>query len=341
MGGEVAETRVLIHDHNVHTKMCLHRGWHSSDGKRPLENTRRSYQLAAQVGAAFAECDVWFTKDGVIVLSHDFNFKRLAADEADSRATKPISELLWDEVSSLVLKDGSNPVMLSMVLEDLVGTHTKLAIEMKVVFDCCCMCNLTTMVLQVSSPAKPLALFLRENTHLICAIGFIMSFSFNAVGIFHTQWGNMPAGATSMPRILWLVDHPSEPYLEEHKNEGETTFAYDKQRLNTFLKEHGLATQFAAIRCGIYLQYNPAMTIEHLAEIREDLQEVHTNTKNALEEQPPSPPATPPQAAAVFLGVWSDASLDPDFDRLSSFQKYASYCDCINTDMPNSFWDVN
>jgi glycerophosphoryl diester phosphodiesterase len=303
---DVQQIRTLIHSHNIHEKLVLHRGWHSDDGTRPLENTRLAYQKAADTGAGFAECDVWFTKDGVLVLSHDSNFKRLAADETDRRATEPISELLWEEVCSLELKDGSCPVMLSTVLQDLAGTSTKLAVELK-----------------LSSPAKPLAEFLKSNSQLVDAIGFVMSFSFNAIEDFHA---NM-ASASCVPRILWLVDHPSTPYLDQDKNEGETTFDYDKQRLGAFLKSKDLLARFASVGCGLYMQYNPVLTLAHLSETRAELHAIHGDENNA-----------DANTEGVFLGVWSDASLDPAFDQLVQFQQWGPSVDAMNTDMPVSFW---
>ena len=71
----IARVRTGLRRHRIRDKINMHRGWHSDDGRRPLENTRAAYQKAAATGAGYAECDVWYTMDGVIVLSHDFNFK--------------------------------------------------------------------------------------------------------------------------------------------------------------------------------------------------------------------------------------------------------------------------
>ena len=49
-----------------------------------------------------AECDVWSTKDGVIVLSHDRDLKLMAADQNSHVATTPIREQTWDEIKESV-----------------------------------------------------------------------------------------------------------------------------------------------------------------------------------------------------------------------------------------------
>ena len=56
------------------------------------ENTLMSFKLAIQVGADGAECDVYRTSDGVLILSHDRVVKRTMGSDADITQT-PFAEI--------------------------------------------------------------------------------------------------------------------------------------------------------------------------------------------------------------------------------------------------------
>ncbi len=58
-------------------KFIAHRG----ASKEKLENTIDSLILAAEMGAYAAECDIRKTSDGVFVLFHDTDLKRLTGVE--------------------------------------------------------------------------------------------------------------------------------------------------------------------------------------------------------------------------------------------------------------------
>jgi len=61
------------------------------------ENTLASIQLAWELGADAAECDVMLTADGKVVLFHDKNTKNLCG------VNLSVKESTWDELSSLVV----------------------------------------------------------------------------------------------------------------------------------------------------------------------------------------------------------------------------------------------
>lgn len=279
----------------------MHRGWHrldNSDTSRPLENTRKAYIDSSTLGAGYAECDVWSTKDGEMMLSHDKNLVAMAQNEDDPLATALISDLTWKQIEAFPLKDGSTPVRLDTVLEDLSGTGTRLVIELK-----------------SSSPAKPLATFLAARRDLVPAVGFVMSFSLASVEQFVAS--NPPKEV----RVLWLVDNPSIPYDEEVKNEGEQTFDYTAETLTAFLSRLKLTKRMQQLQCGLYMQYNPGLTPSHLENIRMELQNLYGTG-----------------APKPFIGIWSDVGLDPDMDSAAGFSKWLPVVDALNTDMPDSFW---
>lgn len=293
----------------LRSKLVAHRGWHkpvAEGAKRPLENTRHAYTSCVELGVAFAECDVWATQDGEMVLCHDATFASMAANPADERASSPISGLRWDEVQDFELKDGSTPVLLSTVLEDVAHSDTKLVVELK-----------------SSDPAEPLADFLAGRPELLASVGFVLSFSLAALEAFSAALSTVADAAR--PTVVWLLDNPSTPYGED-VNEGETTFDYTSESFAAFLKRTDLSERVRRLQCGLYLQYNPGLVPEHIHTVRSEL-------AAACGE----PGET--NAGDRFLGVWSDKSLDPAFDRATGLSALLPFVDAVNTDLPDDFWN--
>jgi len=280
-------------------KLVAHRGWHrdhGAAGSRPVENTRQAYVDAAALGVAYAECDVWVTKDGQLVLSHDFNFRALAEDPSEELATRPIAELRWEELRRLRLVTGCAPVLLLTVLQDLAPTSTRLAIELK-----------------SSSCALPLAACLAGRPELWTAVGFVLAFSLNALEIVSSTL----EGAGSDTRLVWIVDNPRVPYDEGALDEGETTFDYSAESLPDFLERTGLTERVRMLGCGLYLQYNLAVTAQALFELRAALRSV---------------------SSCGMLGLWSDRSLDPGIDSADALSSLLPALDLANSDLPGAFF---
>jgi len=302
--------QVLLSDgaENLRQKLVSHRGWHrlrDDDDQRPLENTRQAYLDARDLGVPFSECDVWNTKDNQIVLSHDAILGRVAQFEESSLATTPLSELQWDDLRTCKLKDGSHPVLLSTVLQDLCSTGAKLLIEMK-----------------CSDVGKPLGEFIASNLHLVSSIACVISFSIRALEEFHDAYSSYIAdkGQTDDAQIslLWLVDNPSTPY--DYLNEGELTFDYTQESITDFVSKNDVCERVKYLRCGLHMQYNPALKPSHLRAVRKSLATIHG------EHRP------------VMLGLWSDAELDPDFDSPSSLLEVANEVEFLNTDFASPAW---
>lgn len=283
-------------------KLVAHRGWHRDHGAssgRPLENTRQAYLDAAALDVAYAECDVWATRDGQLVLSHDFNFQAVAEDPGEDLATRPIADLRWEELKRLRLAAGCAPVLLLTVLQDLMSarTRTRLAIELK-----------------SSSCALPLAACLAERPELSAAVGFVLSFSLDALEIVACTLG----GAAADTRLVWIVDNPRVPYGEGGLDEGETTFDYSAESLPAFLERTGLTERVRNLGCGLYLQYNPAVTAQALFELRAALRGL--------------------SGAGGLLGLWSDRSLDPGMDSAEALSSLLPALDLANSDLPGAFF---
>jgi glycerophosphoryl diester phosphodiesterase len=282
------------------SKLVLHRGWHSltpGDVSRPLENTRQAYIDAARLGAAFAECDVWNTQDGRMVLCHDATLEGMLPGGHDTRlATTPLAELQWAEIENVILSDGSSPVLLETVLADLHGTGTRLVIELK-----------------SPGPATALASFLARSGWARSAVAWIMSFSFDALERF-------VASCEDVPRTLWLLDNPSVPYADSDKHNGETTFNLLEESFPQFLVRIGMTERFEMIGCGLYLQYRRGLVPSHIDTLRADI-------------------ACEMPGCDKFIGLWTDASLDPDFDKATTIRDWLHAADALNTDLPRTFWE--
>lgn len=72
-------------------EFIAHRG---NSSMRP-ENTKASFEHAVELGADFIELDVHLTKDGVPVVIHDENLKRVTNSKSDQK----VGDLTFDELS--------------------------------------------------------------------------------------------------------------------------------------------------------------------------------------------------------------------------------------------------
>jgi len=72
-------------------KIIAHRG---ASGYAP-ENTLKAFELAVKMGARDFEFDIHRTKDGILVVHHDYDLKRTAAKEAK------IAELAYEELKKI------------------------------------------------------------------------------------------------------------------------------------------------------------------------------------------------------------------------------------------------
>jgi glycerophosphoryl diester phosphodiesterase len=89
------------------------------------ENTLAAFRKAAQFGADGAECDVYKTADGVLVILHDKNTKRTTGFDGD------ITKMSYAEVQKLDAGKGEKIPALAEYLSVLKGTKTKPVIEIK------------------------------------------------------------------------------------------------------------------------------------------------------------------------------------------------------------------
>lgn len=99
--GKGAESRILIEVSELKdtdTKFIAHRGLSSL----APENTMAAFQLALQENFWGVECDVWQTKDGEFVISHDESLLKMCGVD------KKVSELTLEEIKTypILVEDG-------------------------------------------------------------------------------------------------------------------------------------------------------------------------------------------------------------------------------------------
>lgn len=261
------------------------------------------FTLTHRTGIRYAECDVWCTSDNQIVLSHNNTFGDHVDDEESEMKKVLIRDLEWSQVAQMKLKDGCSPVLLSTVLEDLKGTRTTLAVEIKDHF-----------------VAIPLAQMLHTQADLRSSVGFVMSFNFESLEQFSQEFDRLGRIPREFP-IAWLVDNPSVSYPTDTLDAGEKTFNPSKEPLLTFLSRLGLVDRMRATRAGLYLQYNPTLTPVHITEVKSHLMELLQCI-----------------ATEAFVGLWSDIGIDPTFDTVQSLRQWTQVCSAVNTDLPPNFF---
>lgn len=102
---------------------------HRGTPRECLENTLPSFERALAQGADGIELDVHCTKDGVVVVHHDPVVRRRPEPDAPLLA---IANTPWEQLSTIVLKDGSRIPTLDSVLS-LVSTSATVYVEVKAV----------------------------------------------------------------------------------------------------------------------------------------------------------------------------------------------------------------
>lgn len=103
--------------------LITHRGLHKENGCIP-ENSIKAFQEAINKGYAI-ECDVNLTKDGRVVVFHDFNLKRLTGLD------KLIKDVTYDEIKDLKLLISQETIPTLEELLSFVHGQVPLLIELK------------------------------------------------------------------------------------------------------------------------------------------------------------------------------------------------------------------
>lgn len=92
-----------------HPRVLAHRGLLTTELRERgvADNTRAAFAAAIDAGATFIETDCHATRDGVVVLMHDEDLKRVAGDErrVDQVSHRELEEIMADRGGLLTLED--------------------------------------------------------------------------------------------------------------------------------------------------------------------------------------------------------------------------------------------
>ncbi len=118
-------------DNLVYVKWSVLLSAHRGDTQSAPENSLQAVRSSVEQGVDAVEIDVQLTKDGVVVLHHDYNLRRMAG------VAKRVSELTYDEVARLNIGNRGGELdqieripMLAEVLAEVQG-KAKLIIDLK------------------------------------------------------------------------------------------------------------------------------------------------------------------------------------------------------------------
>lgn len=100
-----------------------HRGLHDNISDAP-ENSLAAFQKAVDAGYGI-ELDVQLTKDGKVVVAHDFNLKRICRIDAD------VDSLTYEELKKLSIYGSSQHIPLFTDVLELVDGKVPLIVELK------------------------------------------------------------------------------------------------------------------------------------------------------------------------------------------------------------------
>jgi glycerophosphoryl diester phosphodiesterase len=117
--GDVQQNFTLVRDDFKRNKVVAHRGaWKNHEGS---QNSITSLKDAIKIGCEGSEFDVWLSKDGVAVLSHD-----------DNIGGKKIEETPIAELTAIPLKNGDHvPLFEDYIAEAMKQNGTHLVLELK------------------------------------------------------------------------------------------------------------------------------------------------------------------------------------------------------------------
>ena len=107
--------------------MIAHRGLFDNHSEAP-ENSLAAFRKAVDQGFGI-ELDVQLTKDGKLVVFHDFDLKRMCGIH------KKLTELTYAELEQYSLKGSTEKIPLFSAVLDLIAGRTPLVVEIKVGYD--------------------------------------------------------------------------------------------------------------------------------------------------------------------------------------------------------------
>lgn len=288
----------------LETIVC-HRGYHDPSGSlhRPAENTPKAFANVWRCddGLVMCECDVTTTKDGVVVISHDSNFERLALIK-DKLSKQLIENTLFKEYENKLRLKGDSKILSLDDLFDMLEKHSeksRLIIEVKESADAS---KISEFLLKhrktlrkvpvVMSFSREICFELQETMRHICETKVLLLTEMN------------PKDRNQLCQCL-IHDKLSYPNLDLTLTECFDTVLNLEKSVDG---NHKLD--------GMYFQFQEEM-IEEGSVVRENIKKL---------------------SERCLIGVWLSHK-DVSFDRLSTVQKLKEVgVKYVNTDIPATFF---
>lgn len=117
-----------------------HRGLHDNEGDAP-ENTLAAFRKAVEHGYGM-ELDVQLTRDGQVVVAHDFNLKRICGIDRD------IDTMTYAELQQYPILNSTETIPLFSDVLNIVDGKTPLIVELKCKSSRSLICEKTDALLQ-------------------------------------------------------------------------------------------------------------------------------------------------------------------------------------------------
>lgn len=116
--------RIFRRPEKIPGKYYAHRGLHDNQSEAP-ENTMLAFQKAVENGYGI-ELDVQLTKDGKVVVVHDFNLERLCGVDGD------VDRFTYEELQKFTIMNSKQKIPLFLDVLKLVDGKVPLIVELKV-----------------------------------------------------------------------------------------------------------------------------------------------------------------------------------------------------------------
>lgn len=238
---------------NLRGSLVAHRGFHDPKwGRaRPLENTISAFKSAWKAGMKLCECDVWLSRDGELVLSHDGCLRESALFPSDPMASAPVASLALDQLRRVELLQGERVALLSEALELAHSLKCRLVVELK----------------PCEGVGRAVAEFLQARPHLRSACEVVMSFD---MGVMLEYLQTRDACNQEPPRTLEDAHRPLAMLLTTAQSSGDPEFV----DLEACLEMSGdivlqVKTWLDQGLDGIYIEWTPQLGYEHAAQLKQ------------------------------------------------------------------------
>lgn len=287
----------IVYQKGIHRKHIL-------NNLKPIENTLTAFHEAIKQGAKYIECDCRLSKDNQIVIWHndlitDYNKSRWT-DKFKINKGMRISKMNYKKIAKIVLIDNSHISNFEELMAFIFTTNkSRYSNNQKV-----------RLVLNIKTTETGIILanLINKYPHLLEYIELVISFSQNTLYHIYNVLNNDIAEKF---KTAWVLD--SLHYPEYVRIEGETMIDYNY--INKFFESYiRYNLLFKNYHIGLYIQYNPGLTVNIINLIKNKMNYCNMRGYN-------------------ILGIWNDSMLYNNSRYLDNTKlKLIDYFNYINVD---------